>query len=122
LALAVLIDRLLVPSRFEPRRPPRRYGPPQGSLPFVHGFGGLADAVDDGRTGFSFGEATPFALQAAMVRAVHACREVQRWRSMMPAAAQRETSWGSPRSRCISRTMATPPLPAPATCGSPPSA
>ena len=97
MALAVLTDRLLVPSRFEPCRPPRQYGPPQGSLPIVHRFGGLADMVDDGRSGFSFGEATPFALQAAVGRAVHACREAQGWRSMMRAAAQRETSWDSPR-------------------------
>ena len=89
-------DIILVPSRFEPCGLTQLYGLRYGTVPVVRRVGGLVDTVADGETGFAFGEATPFALQAAIERALHAWREPARWGPMMRAGMARDLSWDGP--------------------------
>jgi starch synthase len=49
-------DFLLMPSRFEPCGLSQMYAQRFGSLPIAHRTGGLADTIEDGVTGFLFGE------------------------------------------------------------------
>ncbi len=51
-------DFLLMPSRFEPCGLAQMYAQRFGSLPIAHRTGGLADTVEDGVTGFLFGESS----------------------------------------------------------------
>jgi len=89
-------DVILVPSRFEPCGLTQLYGLRYGTVPLVRRVGGLADTVEDGRTGFCFDDATPFALQAAFERTLHGWREPTAWRAMMRAGMAAELSWEGP--------------------------
>jgi starch synthase len=89
-------DMILVPSRFEPCGLTQLYGLRYGTVPVVRRVGGLADTVGDGITGFVFGEATPFALQAALERALAAFREPARWAALMQAGMVQDLGWAGP--------------------------
>jgi starch synthase len=89
-------DMILVPSRFEPCGLTQLYGLRYGTVPLVRRVGGLADTVADGETGFSFGEATPFALQACIERALHVWREPAAWQAIMRAGMAQSLSWDGP--------------------------
>jgi len=89
-------DMILVPSRFEPCGLTQLYGLRYGTVPLVRRVGGLADTVADGRTGFSFDDATPFALQAAFERARLVWREPAAWQALMQAGMAAELSWDGP--------------------------
>ena len=89
-------DMILVPSRFEPCGLTQLYGLRYGTVPVVRRVGGLADTVRDGETGFLFGEATPFALHAAMERALAAWRDPGRWQAIVQAGMAQDLSWDGP--------------------------
>ena len=89
-------DLMLVPSRFEPCGLTQLYALRYGTLPLVRRVGGLADTVDEGRTGFLFDEPSALALQGAFERALQAWRDPPRWRSMMRAGMVQELSWDGP--------------------------
>jgi starch synthase len=89
-------DIILVPSRFEPCGLTQLYGLRYGTLPLVRRVGGLADTVADGETGFSFSEATPFALQACIERALAAFADAPRWQEMMRTAMAQDNAWAGP--------------------------
>jgi starch synthase len=89
-------DVVLVPSRFEPCGLTQQYGLRYGTVPLVRQVGGLADTVAEGRTGFLFAEATPFALQAAFERLLHAWRDPPAWQALMRAGMAQELSWDGP--------------------------
>ncbi|MFT3665674.1 glycogen synthase GlgA [Piscinibacter sp.] len=95
-------DAILVPSRFEPCGLTQLYGLRYGTLPVVRRVGGLADTVVDadeaalreGRaTGFTFDEASPAALEAALARAVRAHAQPALWRKLMTTAMAQDFSW-----------------------------
>jgi starch synthase len=89
-------DMILVPSRFEPCGLTQLYGLRYGTVPVVRRVGGLADTVTDGETGFAFGEATPFALQAGLERAMAAFADAPRWYAMMQAGMAQNLGWAGP--------------------------
>lgn len=95
-------DCLLMPSRFEPCGLTQLYALRYGSLPLVHGVGGLADTVVDAQpaalqadqaTGFSFSGANPQALLATIHRAVDCYRTPALWQQIMRRAMRQEFSW-----------------------------
>ena len=95
-------DSIMVPSRFEPCGLTQLYGLRYGTLPLVRRVGGLADTVRDATdeaiksdlaTGFTFDAATPLALEAALLRAVEAYRQPQRWKQLMRRAMAQDFSW-----------------------------
>jgi starch synthase len=102
-ALAHLIeagaDLFLMPSRFEPCGLNQMYSLRYGTVPVVHGVGGLADTVRDYRpgnarsTGFVFREYTGRALVAALGRALSLFEDRPRWRGLQAAGMRQDNSW-----------------------------
>ena len=94
-------DLFLMPSRYEPCGIGQLVAMRYGSVPVVRSVGGLADTVQnyDPRTGqgtgFTFEAYDPWALFAAVVRAVETYRYPAVWRSLQEAGMSRDFSWDS---------------------------
>ena len=86
-------DFCLMPSRFEPCGITQMHAQRYGALPIAHATGGLADTIDDGRTGFLFSEFSGDGLRAACRRAFDAFAEAERFEEMRQAAMARCFSW-----------------------------
>ncbi len=92
-------DMFLMPSRFEPCGLGQMIAMRYGSIPIVRRTGGLADTVEDydpatgAGTGFVFDDYNPWALFAAVVRAVENYRVPERWRGVMLNAMVKDFSW-----------------------------
>jgi starch synthase len=98
-ALAHLIeagaDIFLMPSRYEPCGLNQMYSQRYGTPPVARATGGLADTIDDGRTGFLFEGATGEALVQAVQRALAVYGERDAWRAMQRAGMERDFSWNA---------------------------
>jgi len=102
-ALAHLIeagaDLFLMPSRFEPCGLNQMYSLRYGTVPVVHGVGGLADTVRDyapkdaRSTGFVFKDYTPAALLVALQRALSVFADRRRWEALQLAGMRQDNSW-----------------------------
>lgn len=86
-------DFLLMPSRFEPCGLSQMYAQKFGSLPIAHKTGGLADTIEDGRTGFLFGNATPGGLKSAVRRAFDTFSSAHQFQEMRQAAMSQSFGW-----------------------------
>lgn len=95
-------DMLLMPSRAEPCGLTQFYAFRYGTVPIVHGTGGLADSVVDvsydslqagAATGFSFGPPTASAFQWAVERALGLFRKRATWRRILAAGAAQDFGW-----------------------------
>jgi starch synthase len=86
-------DFLLMPSRFEPCGLSQMYAQRFGSLPIAHRTGGLADTIEDGVTGFLFGELSTAGLVEAVGRAFRAFHFRARLNAMRRAAMRRPSGW-----------------------------
>ncbi|MBP6008189.1 MAG: glycogen synthase GlgA [Rhodoferax sp.] len=95
-------DVTLVPSRFEPCGLTQMYGLKYGSLPLVHGVGGLADTVvdcalehlaDGTANGFVFNAFNEHALARAVARAMALYRRPTEWRAVRQRAMQQDLGW-----------------------------
>ena len=92
-------DIFLMPSRFEPCGLNQMYSMRYGTVPVVHGVGGLADTVVDysprskRSTGFVFREYTPPALLEALNRAFTMFRDRPRWLALQAAGMRQDFSW-----------------------------
>jgi starch synthase len=95
-------DFLLMPSRFEPCGLSQMYAQKSGSLPIAHRTGGLADTIEDGKTGFLFGAPTAGGLKAGVKRAFEAFRSGRRLNEMRRAAMAMRFDWQDSASRYTS--------------------
>jgi starch synthase len=86
-------DIFLMPSLYEPCGLTQMRAQRYGSPPIVRNVGGLADTVDDGRTGFSFEAYTPSAFEEAGFRAMEGYEDTARWTAMMRRGMARDFSW-----------------------------
>lgn len=92
-------DFVMVPSRFEPCGLTQMYAQRYGALPIVRQTGGLADTVldswahPDHGTGFSFRDATNWALGNAMWRGLQAYG-TPRFAELQQRAMRRDFGWG----------------------------
>ena len=86
-------DFLLMPSRFEPCGLSQMYAQRFGSLPIAHRTGGLADTIEDGRTGFLFGTPTAGPLKTAVRRALRTFGSGHNFLEMRRAAMARTFDW-----------------------------
>ena len=92
-------DIFLMPSRFEPCGLNQMYSLRYGTVPVVHGVGGLLDTVADhaaGRarsTGFVFRQYTPESLRAAIERALALFHDPPAWRALQAAGMRADNSW-----------------------------
>jgi starch synthase len=97
-------DIFLMPSRFEPCGMNQMYSQRYGTVPVVHGTGGLLDSVvdcapatlaDRSASGFVFREPTPAALLEAIERAVGTFRNRRTWRALQRNGMARDFSWAA---------------------------
>jgi starch synthase len=95
-------DITLVPSRFEPCGLTQMYGLKYGSLPLVHGVGGLADTVvdcsledlaDGKANGFVFKQFTSQALERAVGRAFALYARKSDWNQVRTRAMSQPLGW-----------------------------
>jgi starch synthase len=95
-------DIFLMPSRFEPCGLNQMYSLRYGTVPVVHGTGGLADTVVDAceenfaagtANGFVFREANASALSDAFARALALYRDRPRWEQLMRNGMAEDFSW-----------------------------
>lgn len=86
-------DIFLMPSRFEPCGLNQMYSQRYGTVPIVHGVGGLKDTVEDEVTGFVFTEPSANGLWLTVERALAAYADRPHWRRLMLAGMTRDFSW-----------------------------
>ncbi len=89
-------DLFLMPSEFEPCGQNQLYSMRYGTLPLVHGVGGLEDTVVDvvekGGTGFKFHEDSPAAFFQCLERALALYPNTRKWRMVMRHAMAQDFS------------------------------
>jgi starch synthase len=94
-------DFLLMPSRFEPCGLGQMYAQSVGSLPIAYKTGGLADTIDDGRSGFLFSSPNERSLTHAVVRALGAFRSKTRISRMRKNALSKRFDWAASARRYL---------------------
>lgn len=86
-------DFMLMPSRFEPCGISQMCAQRFGTLPIGHKTGGLAETIEDGRTGFLFPEASTGSLFGGLCRAFYAFSSKRRLHQMRLRAMARNFNW-----------------------------
>jgi starch synthase len=95
-------DMFLIPSRFEPWGLNQLYSLRYGTIPVVHGTGGLDDTIEsydrgsDRGNGFKFETYDADALLAALQQAVTLYRDREAWERLMRRGMQLDFSWTNP--------------------------
>jgi starch synthase len=86
-------DYLLMPSLYEPCGLTQMRAQRYGAVPVVRRVGGLSDTVEDGVTGFVFGDYEPRSLEGAVRRALEAYRDRGAWEELARAGMARDFSF-----------------------------
>lgn len=92
-------DMMLMPSQFEPSGLNQLYAMRYGTIPLVHGVGGLQDTVEqisaDGEsgTGFRFSDFNAKALLASLDEAMLMFKQPDEWRKLIVRAMTKDFSW-----------------------------
>ena len=86
-------DFILVPSKYEPCGLTQMIGMHYGTLPVVHGVGGLKDTVTEGKTGFVFNTYSVKELQRAINRACAVFKKNEKYDEMVSSALMADFSW-----------------------------
>ena len=89
-------DMLLMPSQFEPCGLTQLRAQLYGTIPVVRRVGGLADTVDDCRTGFTFDAFDSVSLAEAIDRAVSTYHDQSAWDRIVTTSMQLDYSWARP--------------------------
>jgi len=85
-------DFFLMPSRYEPCGLGQMIAQRYGNVPIVRHTGGLADTVEDGKTGFAFPDATADSLLRAVLRATRFWRGKE-WERLRRRCMRVDHSW-----------------------------
>jgi starch synthase len=91
-------DMLLIPSRYEPCGMTQMIAMRYGCVPVARATGGLRDTIhDDGSsgdsTGFLFEEATAEGLAFALLRALEAYQDTEKWQALQRLGMRQDFSW-----------------------------
>jgi starch synthase len=92
-------DLFLMPSLYEPCGLNQMYSLKYGTIPIVHGVGGLRDTIQDydsardTGTGFVFDDYEPQALLDAIDRGLTACNDKNAWTGLRRRAMAMDFSW-----------------------------
>ena len=90
------VDIFLMPSEFEPCGQNQLYSMHYGTIPLVHGVGGLEDSVVDysekGGTGFKFHGHTPDIFMECLHRALAVYANRRKWTSLMKRVMKKDFS------------------------------
>jgi hypothetical protein len=92
-ALFALVDFLLMPSRYEPCGLSQMYAQKFGVQPIAHRTGGLAETIEDGKTGLLFDHADAPSLAAALARAFELHQNPREFSVMRRAAMSLNFDW-----------------------------
>ncbi len=115
-------DFLLMPSRYEPCGLSQMYAQRFGALPIAHRTGGLAETIDEGRTGFLFDRPDKTAFAAAIDEALAVFAAPLELQAMRRAAMAKDFGWAESAAAYAAlyrkldearREEAAPPRPAP---------
>ncbi len=87
-------DMFLMPSQYEPCGLTQMRAQRYGALPIGRRVGGIADTVEDDKTGFLFDEFNAGAMDWAMSRALTRFAAPEQWEPRMHAAMGRDFGWG----------------------------
>lgn len=88
-------DFTLMPSRFEPCGLSQMYAQRFGSLPIGHQTGGLAETIDDGKTGFLFAQPSTESFLGGICRAFATYGTKDRLNAMRRHAMAKSFSWSA---------------------------
>jgi starch synthase len=114
-------DIFLMPSLYEPCGLNQMYSLKYGAVPIVRETGGLADTItnttestlaDRTANGFSFADASAYALSMVIDRAVRAYRQPEVWRQIVETGMNQDWSWDRSARQYVElyeRTMAKAP-------------
>lgn len=87
-------DVLVVPSKFEPCGLTQMIAMRYGTIPLVRQTGGLADSVEDGKTGFVFKQYNETALLGKLKEAITLWNsDPKKWSRMVLRCMQKDFSW-----------------------------
>ena len=86
-------DFVLLPSRYEPCGLSQMYAQRFGALPIAHRTGGLAETIDEGRTGFLFGRLDIAAFASAIDDAFAVYKAPVELQAMRRAAMAKDFGW-----------------------------
>lgn len=86
-------DLLLMPSLYEPCGLTQMRAQRYGAIPIVRAVGGLQDSVQEGMTGFLFGEYTPEALEAVVHRVLQRFANRDEWSLLVRRAMDSRFGW-----------------------------
>jgi starch synthase len=86
-------DIFLMPSRYEPCGLAQMIAMRYGCVPVVHATGGLRDTVRDGKTGFTFQEATATSMEEGIFRALSSHASPEIWKKLQSRGMHEDFSW-----------------------------
>ncbi|KPK78854.1 MAG: hypothetical protein AMJ89_00130 [candidate division Zixibacteria bacterium SM23_73] len=86
-------DIFIIPSRFEPCGLCQMIAMRYGTVPVVRKTGGLADTVEDKKTGFVFEEYKPSALFEKIKQALNLYSNKRKWQDLIVAIMKKDFSW-----------------------------
>ena len=86
-------DIFLMPSRFEPCGLGQMIAQRYGTLPLVRETGGLADTVENKKTGFVFKKYKTGALLESLKEALEFYKNQKKWKNLMKKAMVKDSSW-----------------------------
>lgn len=93
-------DFMLMPSKFEPGGLPQMISQRYGTLPIVHGVGGLKDTVIEGKTGFLFEDYSYPSLSEAISKSLGIYNTQEQWQ-MITNGMQQDFSWDASAKKYI---------------------
>jgi len=86
-------DIFLIPSKFEPCGLIQMIAMRYGTIPVARKTGGLADTIEEGKTGFLFEKYNKEALWKSIGRAVKTYQDKKEWTKLIQRAMRKDFSW-----------------------------
>ena len=86
-------DILLMPSEYEPGGLYQQYALRYGTVPIVHGTGGLADTVEDNINGFIFWKYTSEDFFTSIKKAINLYKNKKEWKKIQIKGMEQDWSW-----------------------------
>jgi starch synthase len=87
------VDLFLMPSRFEPCGLGQMIAMRYGAIPIVRKTGGLAETVENKKTGFVFEKYEKEALLRSLKEALNFYQDKNKWRELIEEAMKKDFSW-----------------------------
>jgi starch synthase len=86
-------DFILIPSRFEPCGLVQMIAMTYGTIPIARKTGGLADTIEDGKTGFLFKKYEAKSFLETIKKALNLYQNKEKWQKLIEEAMKKDFSW-----------------------------